>query len=173
MARLPDPEIVCTRSQRSQADGRLEIEPVAEALPLIGFKVVVHVGSLFVEHYAVADDRLAVEDDIAMTQGNVDMTRRSPAAARFVVRVEREQEVAFESAGIHADGGLAVMQSERRPVRARLQTSADVRDGICFLVVEGRHVFGEQLRIATTLDTRGETTLHGQLDALLQIALLR
>jgi len=86
MARLPDPEIVCTRSQRSQADGRLEIEPVAEALPLIGFKVVVHVGSLFVEHYAVADDRLAVEDDIAMTQGNVDMTRRSPAAARFVVR---------------------------------------------------------------------------------------
>lgn len=56
-----------------------------------------------------------------MTRGNVDMTRRRSAAVRFIIRPEREQEIAFERALIHADGGFTIVKVERGPVRARLQ----------------------------------------------------
>src|SRR5471032_1080215 len=95
---------------------------------------------LSVHHHAIADHGFSVERYIAMPQRDVDMTSGRTLAACFVVRPKRKQEVAFEGAGIHADGRFSVIQSEGGPACARLQTPSDMRDRIAFGIVERGHI---------------------------------
>src|SRR5471030_352878 len=95
---------------------------------------------LSVHHHTIADHGFAIERHVAMAQRDVDVTRRRAFAARFVIRPKRKQEVAFERACIHADGCLAVVQAERGPACARLQTPSDMRDRIAFGIVERGHI---------------------------------
>ncbi|KAG1218445.1 hypothetical protein G6F68_021583 [Rhizopus microsporus] len=92
------------------------------------------------------------------------MAGGAAAAARLVVRTQREQEIALVRPRVHADRGLAVVQPQRGPVRARLQAPADMRDRVGLGVPERRHVFAQQFRVDAAFDPRGKAVFHRQFD---------
>ncbi|MDT4840161.1 hypothetical protein FQZ97_739740 [compost metagenome] len=108
-----------------------------------------------------------------MAQRDIHVTRRLALAAHLRVGAGGEQEVAIESAGIHAHAVISVVQTHGGPLGTRLQAPADMGNAIDLGVVEILHVVAQVLGLEAAVDTGDEAFLDFQGDALAAVSLER
>ncbi|KAG1247479.1 hypothetical protein G6F65_020145 [Rhizopus arrhizus] len=98
-----------------QAVGRLGSHGGAEALARVGGNIVIHEAGSLIDGCRAPWPIPAGQRRPAPCPGEPRPRRGAAAAARLVVRTQREQEIALVRPRVHADRGLAVVQPQRGP----------------------------------------------------------